>query len=595
MTYVIPIHRARDEGNDLFEEKGPEQQFVDSLEHHFPRLCNDVAMLVQRPFKLHWDPTTSTASTDCKAEIFLSPGFFLNGQEEVGYGTVYHEAGHILWSSYGVDLLRQAFEQGGEILKYIANIVLDRKDDIKTAQYAPGFAPTLRKRLAYICTMTRREMLSKSISERLEVIRQREAERGNNERLEQLRKKYRKGTRSGGEVQSDDEVTRLLKGWKPLDPYEDFFFAAKWHKRPRLRVTHKAMKYLARERLLNASPAELLWTCKRIREILGDPKESDTQEQENRFKSLMVQFMVTSGASARRRIDPKLARALAHIAQQYVATVRASGMERLLQRLKSMPTIHPGPISVGVESAVPVKKVASDPSFAAQYQMYLAEVQSYVDSLTRTLRRLDTPSEFTIYGQDEGELDLMESARIATGLSGFHQETVTERNIDAAIHLAIDCSGSMTGEKVEKAKAIAALFTEALLAMEGDIEGRIWGFSSAAIYDFGAVSQSSAMVQLEGEAGNSDTHMLRHVGAVLSKSQRRRKVLLVLADDGPDNMKLASKISQQLMSRGIITVHMLVGVHGTPDIYPFELIYTSMEDCLAEFGNLLEVIIKNLK
>ncbi|HSX24943.1 MAG TPA: hypothetical protein VLG69_03180, partial [Candidatus Andersenbacteria bacterium] len=125
--------------------------------------------------------------------------------------------------------------------------------------------------------------------------------------------------------------------------------------------------------------------------------------------------------------------------------------------------------------------------------------------------------------------------------------------------------------------------------------GHLWAFSSVAIYDFGPPSNTSGFVTIEGEAGNSDTHMLRVVGKQLSTSHKRRKVLIVLCDDGPDDMKEAKKLSHQLLARGIIVVHLLVGVHGTPSIYPFELLYTSMEECLGEFGDLIESIIKNLK
>jgi hypothetical protein len=172
---------------------------------------------------------------------------------------------------------------------------------------------------------------------------------------------------------------------------------------------------------------------------------------------------------------------------------------------------------------------------------------------------------------------------------------VTERDIDAEIHMALDCSGSMTGDKIEQAKRIKTVFTEAMLALGDDVIGHLWAFSSKAIYDYGRVSRESGFVTAEGEEANSDTHMLAHVGGKLAKSRKRRRVLLVLGDDGPDDLRMAAEMSQQLLARGIVVVHLLVGVHGTPDIYPFELIYTSMQECLDQFGDLLETIIKHLK
>ncbi|MCX6798117.1 MAG: hypothetical protein NTX66_02815, partial [Candidatus Falkowbacteria bacterium] len=125
--------------------------------------------------------------------------------------------------------------------------------------------------------------------------------------------------------------------------------------------------------------------------------------------------------------------------------------------------------------------------------------------------------------------------------------------------------------------------------------GRLWSFNSNVIYDYGRPSENSAFIQLEGSAGNSDTHMLKAVGAKLLQSTKRRKILFVLCDDGPDDMKLVRKVSEQLTARGVIVIHLLVGVHGTPDIYPIELLYTNMEECLEEFGELLKTIISHLK
>ena len=563
MTNILPMNLTEETGDDLFEDLSPEERSVKILEREFPYLCNDIGMIVRRPFVLNWDPTIDTASTDCKVEINLSPYFFLNGFRDIGYGTAYHECGHICHSPYGVKLLQRANKEGGETRQHIMNIILDRKDDMLTVKEAPGFGQTLRARLVHICTMTRRREMQEEL--------------------------VRRG------IEEEQDIISLLKHFKPRDPYEDFFFAAKWHKSPRFKVVHRIMhKYLSRKCLLAASEEKLFWIASCIHEQLGKVPESKDGKAAKRFAALMMlSLMIEKGGG--KKLPVSLAKALQNMAQKYVATIRSSGLKGLLAKLKAMGMIHPGLISTGTEEAVPVKKVPPDAKYTSVYQSLLAEVQSQVGPLIQRLRRIGNPSEFEIYGQDEGELDLSESARIATGLSGYHMETVTERDIDAELHLAIDCSGSMSGDKVHSAKKLAVVFSEAVIALRPSCEGCLWAFSSKAIYDFGSLSNQSGFVTIEGEAGNSDTHMLRVVGTRLSKSQKRRKILLVLCDDGPDNAEEAKKISHQLLARGIIVVHLLVGVHGTPSIYPFELLYTSMEECLAEFGDLIESIIKNLK
>ena len=562
---VLPLRRVRETGDEepIFEGLTEIERASKILEAEFPQLAADVGMLIARPFRLIFDPTVGTASTDCLAEVRISPHFFLDGFRDVGYGTAYHESGHIRTSPYGGKLLARAEREGGPVLRHILNIILDRKDDFETAAFAPGFAPLLRERLAYICTMTRRRHLD-----------------------------WRGLTQ--------EAITAALKNWKPKDPYEDFFFAAKWHKTPRTPEGARAMKYCTRRRLLVASPDVLLWTAKRVREVLGEKAEEDWGRPErDRLEVLFLALIAAGGLSGcghpTNPLDPEIAKTLQRFIVQFVAGNRKSGLDRLRGILKGQGIVWPGPVSVGVEPTVPVEVVPSDPVHAAAYQELLTPVRHLVDPLVKRLRRVDNPSEFTLHGQDEGELDLGEAAAIACNLGGYYQTTVTERDIDAEIHLAIDCSGSMTGEKVKIAKQIGIAFSEGIQALAPTVEGRLWAFSSEAIYDLGPPSPNSGLVIIEGEAGNSDTHMLVHVGKALAHSRHRRRVLLVLCDDGPDSIEDVRRISQQLMARGIIVIHLLVGVHGTPDIYPIELPYTSMEECLAEFGDLLEEIIKHLK
>lgn len=562
---VIPFHHVLDDSEEVLEQKTEEDLQLEKLDRLIPHICNDVGMLVARPFHFHWDPTRLTAGTDCKAEIFMPPWFFFHGEHEaeVGFGSIYHECGHIRASPYGCDILKDAHQKGGETRQHIMNLILDRKDDKLLASDAPGFAETLWKRLAYISTLTHRESLKAWFQKRNIAV-------------------------------TEEQITKFLKCYKPSDLYEDFFFACKWHKHPRFKKTSRALKYLSIQRLKRASCAELLWIAGRIHEILGEMPKVEKKLCERGFIELCI---LAQGIEQGLRIEKNksVGKKISSLLKKYTARVRKSGVSQLLKTLHSQSAIHPGPISVGVEPKVSLKRVSPDPKYEEEYLRILETVIHRVGLLVKKLRQVDNPSEFILHGQDEGELDLTQTARIAVGLSGIYQETVLERDIDAEIHLALDCSGSMSGSKVYTAKQIAAVFTEAILALEPMCTGRIWAFSSMAVYDFGPPCKNSGFVSAHGEAGNSDTHMLKFVGTELAKSQKKRKVLLVICDDGPDNIDQARKLSHQLLARGIIVVHLLVEVHGTPHIYPFELIYDSIEDCLEEFGDLLEKIIRNLK
>ncbi len=542
-------------------ELTPEEIEAEILKRELPRLMNDAGILVARPFRLVFDPSMDTAATDCLAEIRIAPRPFIEGEREVGYGSLYHETGHILFSPYGVKLMSRAKYEGGPALRSLVNIILDRKDDSLTAERAPGFADTLRRRLLVIRTLTRRVQYKKSLS-RMTLA----------------------------------EQSRFLRNAKPKDAYEDFFLAAKCGKAPRLPATKRAMKFVRLDNLRGASTEKLLWIAKRVREILGENEERKDDEDNTQAESNLV-LMWTEADKAERgeKLKPALLKAIDQAVKVYIGTIRAKSVEAMIRQISSLGLTYPGPLSVGIKPTVKVEKVPSQAQYASQYEVIRSRIVGLIEPLVKALRNINTPSEFELYGRDEGELDLSETARIATRLSGFYQETVVERDIDAEIHLAIDSSGSMAGDKIERAKEIAVVFTEAILAINQVCLGRIWSFNSESIDDYGPVSRTSGFVLAEGDAGNSDTHMIPVVGKELLKSPKRRKIMIILCDDGPDSIELVKRLTQQLIARGVIVVHLLVGVHGTPDIYPVELVYSSIEECLEEFGNLLKTIISHLK
>src|SRR5690606_16015228 len=127
------------------------------------RLIADAIAITGKPVRIHWDTSISTASTDCIANVRMSPRPFLEGNDDVGYGTNYHESGHIKHSPDGAALMGQASRKGGEVLKSLMNIVMDRKDDYAVARANPGFAPVLRRRMLFIGTMALREEFSRIV------------------------------------------------------------------------------------------------------------------------------------------------------------------------------------------------------------------------------------------------------------------------------------------------------------------------------------------------------------------------------------------------------------------------------------------------
>ncbi|MBI5077192.1 VWA domain-containing protein [Candidatus Falkowbacteria bacterium] len=546
------------------DDASDEEKAVEILKKEFPRLCNDIGVLVGKPFTLLWDPTEKFGATDCRAAIHLSPASFIEGRRRIGYGVAYHESGHIRHSPYGSKILKRAADEGGETLVLLLNLLLDRKDDILTAEDAPGFADDLRRRLQYVCTESKRHLYS------------------------QLLTKY--------QITDEDAIRDFLSRIPPKDLYEDFFYACKWSRRPRFRQTFRAMKYCTRRRLLKLPPEGLLWTAKRVREILGEPPEKQGADgTENRFIEICLVASALGAGASSGQINPALLKAIRIAMARYVSGLRAKTLKSLGEYLKSKGIIFPGPLSVGFATTVPVIKVPPKSDNAALYREILQSVSHLSNSMLQALRRLNSPSEYELSGQDEGDLDLSEVARIATGLSGYRKELVIDRDIDACLHLCIDMSGSMGGEKVNIAKQLVALFSEAINCLHGKVEGRVWGYDSTAIVDYGLPTATSGFVNAEGSHGNSDSQMIPVVAGELAKSRKKQKLMLVFCDDGPDDIETVRQLTHQLKSRGVLAIHFVIGAHGTPQIYPFEILYNSAEETVQEFGIIMQTILGNLR
>jgi hypothetical protein len=99
--------------------------------------------------------------------------------------------------------------------------------------------------------------------------------------------------------------------------------------------------------------------------------------------------------------------------------------------------------------------------------------------------------------------------------------------------VAIDCSGSMGGESIEKARLFGTLLAEALRGQLG-IDLRLFGFEHHVIYDVGTAHRC-AVQKLRAGGGNNDAAALWHVAGVARKSRRRGKLLVMISDGLPSN------------------------------------------------------------
>lgn len=103
------------------------------------------------------------------------------------------------------------------------------------------------------------------------------------------------------------------------------------------------------------------------------------------------------------------------------------------------------------------------------------------------------------------------------------------RATDLFLGVVIDCSGSMAGESLERARRFGVLLAEACRGAPG-VEMRALGFDDRTIYDAGD-AQRCSVAALEVGGGNNDAAALQYA-ARLARGSRRRARLLVMISDG---------------------------------------------------------------
>jgi hypothetical protein len=104
---------------------------------------------------------------------------------------------------------------------------------------------------------------------------------------------------------------------------------------------------------------------------------------------------------------------------------------------------------------------------------------------------------------------------------------------DLFVGVAIDCSGSMSGDNIEKAKLFGTLMAEAIKGQRG-IDLRLFGFEDYVIYDVGT-AQRCAVQQLRAGGGNNDAAALWHLAQVARASRRKAKLLVMISDGLPSS------------------------------------------------------------
>lgn len=160
---------------------------------------------------------------------------------------------------------------------------------------------------------------------------------------------------------------------------------------------------------------------------------------------------------------------------------------------------------------------------------------------------------------------------------------------DAYLGLLIDRSGSMSGEKLERAKAFGALLAESAKGLPG-IAGHVSAFDGRQFIELGGF-QRNAIASLTAEDGNNDSGALARAARLAQASGRKHKLLIMISDGSPSQCTFESL--KQLVER-LTSVHGMVCVQVAVDAIAdiafrnyVDLSQFSFDEAVTRFGRLL--------
>ncbi len=168
-----------------------------------------------------------------------------------------------------------------------------------------------------------------------------------------------------------------------------------------------------------------------------------------------------------------------------------------------------------------------------------------------------------------------------------HSEEI--HTADLYIGLLIDRSGSMSGDKLESAKAFGTLLCESAKGLRG-IQGHVHAFDDNTWYPLGDF-ESNNIASLSSGGANNDAGALLRAAELALQSKKRQKLLIMISDGSPTECSVESlKKLVEILGRehGILCAQ--AAVEALPEIaFPHyvDLSQYRFGDAVQRFGKLL--------
>ncbi len=237
-----------------------------------------------------------------------------------------------------------------------------------------------------------------------------------------------------------------------------------------------------------------------------------------------------------------------------------------------------------------IEKVPHDPARHAEYAKRVAPPARRLRRYFEDLGLGMVAQRFRVQGRllDRGRLrDLIFKADPRLLIARQRQ-----RVCDLFVGIVVDCSGSMAGERMEKARLFATLLAEGLRGLPG-VELRIFGFEHDVIYDAGDARRCAAH-DLKAGAGNNDAAALWHAAQVARAARRKSKLLVMISDGLPTECTVAALrgLVARLTRQGYCCAQVAVEPISEVCFPHYVVLRDQLDQSVQQFGSVVQRLVR---
>lgn len=183
-------------------------------------------------------------------------------------------------------------------------------------------------------------------------------------------------------------------------------------------------------------------------------------------------------------------------------------------------------------SFAPITTVVPVPRDAGLAAEYGAQVARHAHRLREVFSRLGLAYQRQTRRVQGQRLD---RARLPDAVTRGEVRILQARRLvvatDLFLGVLVDCSGSMQGDCMHKARLFATLVARAVQNLRG-VDLRVLGFTDSLIYDAGTAHRCAAH-NLQPGGGNNDAGALDFAATLARRSRRRARLLIMISDGLP--------------------------------------------------------------